>query len=69
MIVDAATFKDLPGMETYMEVLHFNRSYGENKPFNIYNPEEMEKWSEWKKFTKDMREQVNSFNTVSIIKK
>ncbi|SCC54708.1 lipoprotein BA_5634 family protein [Bacillus wiedmannii] len=69
LIVDATTFKDLPGTETYMGVLHFNKSYGENTEFNSDNLEDLQIWYEWKKFTKDMREQVNTFNTVSIIKK
>ncbi|NWK71705.1 hypothetical protein HWX41_22175 [Bacillus paramycoides] len=69
LIVDAPTFKDLPGTETYMEVLHFNKSYGENKPFNGDDAEANQTWNEWSKFTKDMKEEVNSFDTVSIIKK
>lgn len=69
LIVDATTFKDLPGTKTYMEVLHFNKSYGENKSFNGDDAEAKQAWNEWEKFTKDMKEQVNSFDTVSIIKK
>ncbi|PDY95996.1 hypothetical protein CON09_01085 [Bacillus anthracis] len=69
LIVDATTFKDIPGTETYMEVLHFNKSYGENKSFDGDDAEAKQAWNEWEKFTKDMKEQVNSFDTVSIIKK
>ncbi|MGH0612520.1 lipoprotein BA_5634 family protein [Bacillus cereus] len=69
LIVDATTFKDFSGTETYMEVLHFNKSYGENKTFDPDDPKELQTWYEWKKFTKDMKEEVSSFNTVSIIKK
>ncbi|MGR3775896.1 lipoprotein BA_5634 family protein [Bacillus paramycoides] len=69
LLVDAATYKDVPGTETYMEVLHFNKSYGENKSFNGDDAEAMQAWNEWEKFTKDMKEQVNSFDTVSIITK
>lgn len=69
LLVDATTFKDIPGTETYMEVLHFNKSYGENRAFNGDDAEAMQAWNEWEKFTKDMKEQVNSFDTVSIIKK
>ncbi|MGA5716766.1 lipoprotein BA_5634 family protein [Bacillus bombysepticus] len=68
LVVDVITFKDLPGTETYMEVVHFNKSYGENKSFNGDDAEAMQAWNEWKKFIKDMTEQVSSFDTVSIIK-
>ncbi|MCM3200605.1 lipoprotein BA_5634 family protein [Bacillus cereus] len=69
LLVDATTFKDLPGTETYMEVLHFNKSYGENKAYNGDDAEAMQAWNEWSKFTKDMKKEVTSFDTVSIIKK
>ncbi|MGN4446721.1 lipoprotein BA_5634 family protein [Bacillus cereus group sp. MYBK79-1] len=69
LIVDATTFKDLPGTETYMDILHFHKSYGENIAFNGDDAEAMQEWREWEKVTKDMKEQVNSFDTVSIIKK
>ncbi|HGA1022240.1 TPA: lipoprotein BA_5634 family protein [Bacillus cereus] len=69
LIADAITFKDLPGTETYMEILHFNKSYGENKSYNSDDAEAVQAWNKWVKFTKDMNENVNLFDTVSIIKK
>ncbi|WP_439020536.1 lipoprotein BA_5634 family protein [Bacillus thuringiensis] len=69
LIVDSATFKKVPVTETHMEILQFNKVYGEDKPFNRDDAEAMQKETEWTKLTKDMENRVNVFDTVSIIKK
>ncbi|PGS77496.1 hypothetical protein COC69_19735 [Bacillus cereus] len=69
LIVDNATFNKLPITETNMEILQFNKTYGEDKVINKDDTEAMQKETEFNKVTKDMKEKVNSFDTVSIIKK
>ncbi len=69
LVVDNATYKEVPVTETHMEILQFNKAYGEDKPFNRDDAEAMQKETEWTKLTKDMENQVNVFDTVSIIKK
>ncbi|KMN46713.1 lipoprotein BA_5634 family protein [Bacillus sp. LK2] len=69
LIVDNATFKEVPVAETDMEILQFNKSYGEDKPFNRDDAEAMQKETEWTKLTKGMEKQVDSIDSLSIIKK
>ncbi|HFK1714353.1 lipoprotein BA_5634 family protein [Bacillus cereus] len=69
LIVDNETFNELPTTETNMEILQFNKSYGEDKPFNQDDAEAMQKETEFNKLTKDMKEQVDLIDTLSIIKK
>ncbi|HEK9102327.1 hypothetical protein KFD70_22930 [Bacillus pfraonensis] len=52
-----------------MGILQFNKSYGENKPFNADDAEAMQKEIEWKKFTKDIENRIHVLDSVSIIKK
>ncbi|NIE91181.1 hypothetical protein F3J09_10310 [Bacillus sp. Ab-1751] len=69
LIVDNETFNELPTTETNMEILQFNKSYGEDKPFNQDDAEAMQKETEFNKLTKAMKEQVDLIDTLSIIKK
>lgn len=69
LIVDNATFNELPTTETNMEILQFKKSYGENKPFNSDDAEAKQKVTEWMKLTKDMTKQVDVLDAVSIIEK
>ncbi|PGU12373.1 hypothetical protein COD21_05970 [Bacillus cereus] len=69
LIVDNKTYKEVPVAETCMEILQFNKAYGEDKPFNRDDAEAMQKETEWMKVTQDMEKKVDVFDTVSIIKK
>lgn len=69
LIVDNATYKELSTTEKNMGILQFNKSYGEDKPFNTDDAEAMQKETEWGKLTKDMNERVDLMDTLSIIKK
>ena len=69
VIVDNATFNQIPVNETSMEILHFNKSYGEDRPYNTDDVTAVQAETEWKKLTKTMGSQVDALDAVSIIKK
>ncbi|NIL29102.1 lipoprotein BA_5634 family protein [Bacillus thuringiensis] len=69
LILDNATYEEVPVSEKYMETLQFKKSYGEDKPYNSDDVKAVQAQTEWTKLTKDMKNKVESFDTVSIIKK
>ncbi|UYO22521.1 lipoprotein BA_5634 family protein [Bacillus sp. 41-22] len=69
VIVDNTTFNQIPVNETSMEILHFNKSYGEDRPYNTDDVTAVQAETEWKKLTKTMGSQVDVLDAVSIIKK
>ncbi|PEK92848.1 lipoprotein BA_5634 family protein [Bacillus mycoides] len=69
VIVDNATFNQIPVNETSMEILHFNKSYGEDRPYNTDDVTAVQAETEWEKLTKTMGSQVDVLDAVSIIKK
>ncbi|MEC2260604.1 lipoprotein BA_5634 family protein, partial [Bacillus cereus] len=64
LIVDNSTYNELSTTETNMEILQFNKSYGEDKPFNQDDAEAMQKETEFNKLTKDMKEKVDLIDTL-----
>lgn len=68
LILDNTTFEEVPATETFMEILHFNKSYGEDKVYSGGDVKAVQAWNEWEKLTKGMVKQVNTFDIVSITK-
>lgn len=66
LIVDNATYKEVPVTETHMEILQFNKAYGEDKPYNADDVKAVQAQTEWAKLTKDMGNQVSVLDIVSI---
>ncbi|MEC3247988.1 lipoprotein BA_5634 family protein [Bacillus cereus] len=66
LIVDNATYKEVPVTETHMEILQFNKAYGEDKPYNADDVKAVQAQTEWAKLTKDMENQVSVLDIVSI---
>ncbi|MGE7891049.1 lipoprotein BA_5634 family protein [Bacillus cereus] len=68
-IVDNTTFNQIPVNESSLGILHFNKSYGEDRPYNSDDMKAVQAETEWKKIVNSMKDRVDVIDAVSILKK
>ncbi|MDZ4417347.1 lipoprotein BA_5634 family protein [Bacillus cereus] len=67
-IVDNSTFNQIPVNESSLGILHFNKSYGEDRPYDSDDMKAVQAETDWKKIVKSMKDQVDVIDAISILK-